>query len=87
MRGSPPTKMLRSFVLVACLATTATATAPRPALLQLRGGGGAKGVVVEEQPKTGKLWAARYVKTKACACGQCGPSGRLAESGRSAGQP
>jgi hypothetical protein len=79
--------MLRSFVLVACLATTATATAPRPALLQLRGGGGAKGGVVEEQPKTGKLWAARYVKTKACACGQCGPSGRLAESGRSAGQP
>ena len=68
--------MLRALVLAACLATTATATAPRPALLRLRGGGGgAKAGGVEEQPKTGKLWAARYVETKARVAGQRGPSG------------
>jgi len=42
--------MLRAVILLSCLAT-ATATAPRPALLRLRGG-------VEEQPKTGQLWEA-----------------------------
>ena len=67
-----PDAMLRSFVLCS-LATTATATAPRPALLQLRGGGGAKGGAVEEQPKTGKLWAAPYVETKASVDGQVRP--------------
>ena len=68
--------MLRSLVLAACLATTATATAPRPALLRLRGGGGAaKAGGVEEQPKTGKLWAARHVESKARVAGQRGPSG------------
>ena len=80
--------MLRSLVLAACLATTATATAPRPALLRLRGGGGAaKAGGVDEQPKTGKLWAARHVETKARVAGQRGPSGWLAEAGRSLGQP
>ena len=61
-----PDAMLRSFVLCS-LATTATATAPRPALLQLRGGGGAKGGAVEEQPKTGKLWVGTLCRNQ----GQC----------------
>ena len=66
-----PTKMLRSVLtLAACLATTA-ATAPRPALLQLRGGGG----VVEEQPKTGKLWVARSVESSPAPMAGAGPSG------------
>ena len=69
-----PDAMLRSFVLCS-LATTATATAPRPALLQLRGGGGAKGGAVEEQPKTGKLWAARMSKPRPVSMAKCGPSG------------
>ena len=63
--------MLRSVLtLAACLATTA-ATAPRPALLQLRGGGG----VVEEQPKTGKLWVARSVESSPAPMASAGPSG------------
>ena len=65
------TRMLRSVLtLAACLATTA-ATAPRPALLQLRGGGG----VVEEQPKTGKLWVARSVESSPAPMAGAGPSG------------
>ena len=64
-------QMLRSVLtLAACLATTA-ATAPRPALLQLRGGGG----VVEEQPKTGKLWVARSVESSPAPMAGAGPSG------------
>jgi len=63
-------KMLRSVLtLAACLGTTA-ATAPRPALLQLRGGG-----VVEEQPKTGKLWVARSVESSPALRAGAGPSG------------
>ena len=68
---APTNTMLRSVLtLAACLATTA-ATAPRPALLQLRGGGG----VVEEQPKTGKLWVARSVESSPAPMAGAGPSG------------
>ena len=75
--------MLRSVLtLAACLATTAATEpraflgsfvelAPRPALLQLRGGGG----VVEEQPKTGKLWVARSVESSPAPMAGAGPSG------------
>ena len=70
-RRAPTNTMLRSVLtLAACLATTA-ATAPRPALLQLRGGGG----VVEEQPKTGKLWVARSVESSPAPMAGAGPSG------------
>ena len=79
--------MLRSVLtLAACLATTA-ATAPRPALLQLRGGGG----VVEEQPKTGKLWVARSVENSRAPMAmraQAADGPRLAEArGQPVAQP